>query len=58
MNRYGDKPIVIGSGVSRDLKVTGIFRAGQSQSFARSISTIYGLDARDSPTGVTLAKRR
>lgn len=57
MNRYGAKPIVIAAGVDPDLRVTGIFHTGQSPAFARSVAAIYGLDARETAEGVTLAKR-
>jgi transmembrane sensor len=58
MNRYGARPILIAAGVDQGLRVTGIFRTGQSPAFARSIAAIYGLEARETADGVTLAQPR
>lgn len=42
MNRYSDRPLAI-EGKAGDVRVTGIFRAGESQAFARTVAAQFGL---------------
>lgn len=58
MNRYSSKPIVI---VHADrlkaLRVSGLFRTGDSVSFARAVAALHGLDVREHSDRLELAPR-
>ncbi|MCV2436895.1 FecR family protein [Paucibacter sp. DJ2R-2] len=58
MNRYSSKPIVI---VDADrlkaLRVSGLFRTGDSTSFARAVAALHGLDVREHSDRLELASR-
>jgi len=54
MNRYSDKPLAIEGDAAR-LRVTGIFRAGESEAFARTVSAEYGLAVVEEPDRTLLA---
>lgn len=43
MNRYSRKPLVIGGSQTAAIRVTGLFRAGDSLSFARAVAKAYAL---------------
>lgn len=55
MNRYSDKPLEI-EGDAADLRVTGIFRSGESQAFARTLAAQYGLVVVEQPDRILLAQ--
>lgn len=55
MNRYSDTPLAI-EGDAANLRVTGIFRAGESQSFARTVAAQYGLAVVEQPDRILLAQ--
>jgi transmembrane sensor len=44
MNRYSREPLVAEVPDTRAIRVTGLFRAGDSMSFARAVAEAYGLD--------------
>lgn len=58
MNRYSSKPIVI---VHADrlkaLRVSGLFRTGDSARFARAVAALHGLDVREHSDRLDLAPR-
>lgn len=58
MNRYSSKPIVI---VDADrlkaLRVSGLFRTGDSARFARAVGALHGLDVREQSDRLELAPR-
>ncbi len=49
MNRYTPRPIVVTGAVPADERISGIFRTTDAASFARTISSLYGVDARLAP---------
>lgn len=55
MNRYSDKPLAI-DGDAAQLRVTGIFRAGESEAFARTVAAQYGLAVVEQPGRTLLAQ--
>jgi transmembrane sensor len=44
MNRYSDRPILLKGEKARGMRLSGVFRTRDSESFARTIGAIYGLD--------------
>ncbi|MEJ1961264.1 MAG: hypothetical protein WDO56_06860 [Gammaproteobacteria bacterium] len=57
MNRYSRTKILIEQPESAALRVTGIFRTGDSESFANAIAETYGLHAVAQESGITLTGR-
>lgn len=55
MNRYNSMPIVIERREAEQLRVSGIFRAGDSLSFARAVSQSFGLEIQQQPGRILLA---
>ncbi len=59
MNRYGRKPIVIdAAGGAAVLPVTGLFRAGDSASFARAVAEAYHLSVMETDGAIRLTGAR
>ena len=56
MNRYSKKPLEIEDGEVAGLRVTGIFRSGESQSFARTLAAQYGLAVVEQPDRILLVQ--
>ena len=56
MNRYNEKPLEIEDGEIAGLRVTGIFRSGESQSFARTVAAQYGLAVVEQPNRILLVQ--
>ncbi|WP_428510821.1 FecR family protein [Roseateles sp.] len=58
MNRYSSKPIVmVDADRLKALRVSGLFRTGDSASFARAVGALYGLDVREQSDRLELAPR-
>lgn len=55
MNRYSRVRLVVERPESEGLRVSGIFRAGDSLSFARAVSKSYGLTVEESDRQIVLA---
>lgn len=47
MNRYNRTPIVLGDASLARLRVSGLYRAGDSRSFAQAVATLHGLVVRE-----------
>jgi len=43
MNRYSAKPITLRSQAATELRLSGVFRTGESETFANTVGAIYGL---------------
>jgi transmembrane sensor len=54
MNRYSERPLMVGPDVAA-LRVSGIFRAGDSVGFAGAVARSYGLLVRESSRRITLS---
>jgi transmembrane sensor len=54
MNRYSAVPLVLDRVDAQRLRVSGIFRAGDSLSFARAVAASYGLDVREQSDRIVL----
>jgi transmembrane sensor len=55
MNRYNRKPLVVSSAVAENVRVTGLFRAGDSMSFARAVAEAYELGVTEEPDRILLS---
>jgi transmembrane sensor len=55
MNRYSPIKIVLSRPESADIRVSGIFRVGDSARFARAIASTYQLDIVERPKSILLA---
>jgi transmembrane sensor len=55
MNRYSTVPLVVERPEAEQLRVSGIFRAGDSLSFAQAVSENYGLRVQRQPTRILLS---
>jgi transmembrane sensor len=54
MNRYQIKPIVL-KGRTGDARLSGVFRTGESRTFARTLATMYGLAVRETPEAIVVS---
>jgi transmembrane sensor len=56
MNRYNRKPLEIAFADASDVRVTGLFRAGDSLSFARAVAEAYHLQVIEDADRITLSR--
>jgi transmembrane sensor len=54
MNRYSTVPLVVQRPEAAQLRVSGIFRAGDSESFANAVAESYGLEVERQPDQIVL----
>jgi transmembrane sensor len=54
MNRYASKPLVLGDAGVSGLKVSGVFRAGDTTAFIEGLTAAFGVQVRQGPNGTTL----
>ena len=57
MNRYSKRVIIASRAGTDGITVTGLFRAGDSISFARAVADTYGLQVRETDGEVRLESR-
>lgn len=57
MNRYSNRPILLGDPGLGDLRLNGVFKTGDSANFARTIAAIYGLSVVESQGGTRIERR-
>lgn len=61
MNRYSRRPIVFETAPPADIHISGVVKIGDSQSFARTLASLYGLRVEETKDGFLLkgsARRR
>ena len=56
MNRYAEKPLVIGDAAAANLKISGVFRAGDTDALVQGLSTAFDVRAQAGPTAIKLFK--
>jgi transmembrane sensor len=56
MNRYADKPLIIGDAAAANLRISGVFRAGDTEALVQGLAAAFGVQARASPEAITLFK--
>lgn len=54
MNRYADRPLVVGDDVAARVRVSGVFRAGDTDALMQGLAAAFDLKARNGPEGMTL----
>jgi transmembrane sensor len=57
MNRYSSTPILAEAGVA-ELRVSGVFRAGDNVGFARAVAALHGLSLGESEGQITLTPKQ
>jgi len=54
MNRYAERPLLIGDAGAANLRVSGVFRAGDTDALVQGLAAAFDVKARSGPGGVTL----
>jgi transmembrane sensor len=54
MNRYAAKPLSVGDAATGRLRISGVFRAGDTESLVQGLAMGFGVQARTSADGVAL----
>jgi transmembrane sensor len=58
MNRYSTRRLVIADAATAAIRISGIFRAGDQESFARAVARTYGLSLSEGPRSLVLTGPR
>jgi transmembrane sensor len=56
MNRYAATPLIIADAPTGDIRISGVFRAGDTEALVQGLSAAFGLKSRNGPDGVILSK--
>ncbi len=56
MNRYAATPLVVADAPTGAVRISGVFRAGDTEALVQGLSAAFGLKARTGPDGVILSK--
>jgi transmembrane sensor len=54
MNRYAAKPLSVGNAATGRLRISGVFRAGDTESLVQGLALGFGVQARTSSDGIAL----
>ncbi len=54
MNRYADRPLAIGNAGAAGLRVSGVFRAGDTDALVQGLAAAFDVKARSGPGGTVL----
>jgi transmembrane sensor len=54
MNRYADRPLAIGNAGAAGLRVSGVFRAGDTDALVQGLAAAFDVKARNGPDGIVL----
>ena len=58
MNRYADRPLAVGDAATGDVRISGVFSAGDTEALVQGLVTAFSLEARSEAKGVTLYRGR
>ena len=58
MNRYADQPLAIGDPATAQVRISGVFTAGDTEALVQGLIAAFDLEARSEPKGVTLYRQR
>lgn len=58
MNRYAERPLSVGDPATANVRISGVFRAGDTDALVQGLVTAFDLEARVEPKGVTLYRAR
>lgn len=56
MNRYADRPLTIGDAGAAKIRISGVFRAGDTDALVQGLLAAFNVRARSGPDGLTLFK--
>jgi transmembrane sensor len=56
MNRYAATPLVVADTPTGDLRISGVFRAGDTEALVQGLSAAFGVKSRKGPDGIVLSK--
>jgi transmembrane sensor len=56
MNRYAERPLVIGDPRAANLRISGVFRAGDTDALVQGLAVTFGVQAQSKPDAITLFK--
>jgi transmembrane sensor len=56
MNRYAEKPLIIGDAAAAEVRISGVFRAGDTDALVQGLAAAFDVKSRVGPQGVTLFK--
>jgi len=54
MNRYAERPLAIGNAGAARLRVSGVFRAGDTDALVQGLAAAFDVKARNGPDGIVL----
>jgi transmembrane sensor len=54
MNRYAETPLSLGDPAAADLRISGVFRAGDTEALVQGLAAAFDVKARNGPNGVEL----
>lgn len=54
MNRYADRPLAVGDQAAANVRVSGVFRAGDTTALLQGLAAAFDLEARGGPAGMTI----
>lgn len=54
MNRYADTPLAIGDAAAANLRISGVFRAGDTEALVQGLAAAFDVKARSGPDGIEL----
>ena len=54
MNRYADRPLTVGDAATANVRISGVFRAGDTAALVQGLGAAFSLQARPGPDGLTL----
>lgn len=58
MNRYAERPLAIGDPATAGMRISGVFRAGDTEALVQGLVAAFDVKARSEPKGVTLYRDR
>ncbi|WP_337187629.1 FecR domain-containing protein [Phenylobacterium sp.] len=54
MNRYADRPLAVGDQTAANVRVSGVFRAGDTTALLQGLAAAFELEARGGPASMTI----
>ena len=54
MNRYAERPLAIGNAAAAHVRVSGVFRAGDTDALVQGLAAAFDVKARQGPDGIVL----
>ncbi|MGH8291136.1 MAG: FecR family protein [Steroidobacteraceae bacterium] len=58
MNRYANEPLIIGDAAAARFRISGVFRAGDTNALVQGLTAAFGIEARQGHDGISLLAPR